>query len=63
VPIIFYFDGVHEDYHRPSDTPDKIDYRKMEKVARTVYATMWELANRPTRPVVDKQLPTELRGE
>lgn len=63
VPIIFYFDGVHEDYHRPSDTPDKIDYRKMEKVARTVYATMWELANRPARPVVDKQLPTELRGE
>jgi hypothetical protein len=62
VPIIFYFDGVHEDYHRPSDTPDKIDYQKMEKVARTVYATMWELANRPTRVVVDKQLPEQLRG-
>jgi Zn-dependent M28 family amino/carboxypeptidase len=63
VPIIFYFDGVHEDYHRSSDSPDKIDYQKMEKVARTVYATMWDLANRPARVVVDKQLPATLRGE
>jgi len=64
IPIIFYFDGVHEDYHRPSDSPDKIDYQKMEKVARTIYATMWELANRPARVTVDKQLPTGLsRGE
>jgi hypothetical protein len=62
IPIIFYFDGVHEDYHRSSDSPDKIDYAKMEKVARTVYATMWELANRPARVVVDKQLPKELQG-
>jgi Zn-dependent M28 family amino/carboxypeptidase len=61
IPIIFYFDGVHEDYHRPGDSPDKIDYQKMEKVARTVYATAWELANNtPKRPTVDKQLPSEL---
>jgi Zn-dependent M28 family amino/carboxypeptidase len=60
IPIIFYFDGVHEDYHRSSDSPDKIDYQKMEKVARTIYATMWELANRPARVTVDKQLPTGL---
>jgi Zn-dependent M28 family amino/carboxypeptidase len=57
VPIIFYMDGVHEDYHRPSDTYDKIDYQNMEKVARTIYATGWELANRPNRPRVDKPLP------
>lgn len=60
IPIIFYFDGVHEDYHRPSDHPDKIDYQKMEKVARTVMATLWALANSPERPKVDKQLPQEL---
>jgi hypothetical protein len=60
VPIIFYFDGVHEDYHRPSDSPDKIDYQKMEKVARTVFATMWKLANAPTRPKVDKPLSPQL---
>jgi Zn-dependent M28 family amino/carboxypeptidase len=60
IPIIFYFDGVHLDYHRPSDHADKIDYRKMERVTKTVLATTWTLANRPTRPVVDKKLPAEL---
>jgi Zn-dependent M28 family amino/carboxypeptidase len=62
IPIIFFFDGVHEDYHRPGDEPQKIDYDKMEKVTRTVYLTMWEVANLPTRPPVDKPLPAELRG-
>jgi Zn-dependent M28 family amino/carboxypeptidase len=62
IPIIFYFDGVHEDYHKVSDTSDKIDYQKMEKVARTVLATAWALANAPARPKVDKQLPAELMG-
>jgi hypothetical protein len=60
IPIIFFFDGEHEDYHRPSDSPDKIDYQKMEHVARTVYMTLWELANLTTRPKVDKQLPAML---
>ena len=63
IPIIFYMDGVHEDYHRPSDTADKIDYQNMEKVSRTIYATAWELANRPTRPRVDKPLPAEVIGK
>jgi hypothetical protein len=63
VPIIFYFDGVHEDYHRPSDTVDKIDFQKMEKVARTVFATAAELANAPARPRVDKKLPQQLTGQ
>jgi Zn-dependent M28 family amino/carboxypeptidase len=62
VPIIFYFSGVHEDYHRPSDHADKIDYEKMEKVTRTIFATMWKLANAPSRPKVDKQLPATLMG-
>jgi hypothetical protein len=57
VPIIFYFDGVHEDYHRPTDSPDKIDYRKMENIARTVFILASELANAPERPPVDKQIP------
>lgn len=46
VPIIFYFDGIHKDYHRPSDTPDKINYELMEKRARLVFYTAWEMANR-----------------
>lgn len=60
IPIIFYFDGVHEDYHRAGDSPDKIDYDKMEKITRTVYMTLWELSNRATRPKVDKPLPAQL---
>jgi hypothetical protein len=62
VPIIFYFDGEHEDYHRPSDEVEKIDFQKMEKVTRAIYATAWELGNSATRPIVDKQLPAELSG-
>lgn len=62
IPIIFYFSGVHEDYHRPSDSPDKIDYQKMERVARTIFMTAWALADLPQRPRVDKQLPAELRA-
>jgi hypothetical protein len=60
IPIAFWFDGVHEDYHQASDSPDKIDYAKMEKVTRTIFLTMWELAALPKRPAVDKQLPPEL---
>ncbi|MEJ6681719.1 MAG: M28 family peptidase [Flavobacteriales bacterium] len=54
IPVIFYFSGVHEDYHKPTDTPNKILYDKLEKVARLVFYTAWELANRDEAPVVDK---------
>ena len=46
VPIIFYFDGINNDYHKPSDTPDKINYALLEKRARLVFYTAWEMANR-----------------
>ena len=62
IPIIFYFDGVHEDYHRPGDEVQKIDFEKMQRVARTILVTMWEVADLKTRPRVDKQLPPELTG-
>jgi hypothetical protein len=62
IPIIFFFDGVHEDYHQPGDSPDKIDYQKMEKITRTVYMTLWEVANRAVRVKVDKPLPAQLTG-
>ena len=60
IPITFWFDGVHEDYHQPGDEPQKIDYQKMEKVARTIFLTMWEVSDLPSRPTIDKQLPPEL---
>jgi len=46
VPIIFYFDGVHKDYHRPTDTPDKINYDLYARRAQLVFYTAWEMANR-----------------
>ncbi|WP_029037521.1 M28 family metallopeptidase [Salinimicrobium xinjiangense] len=59
IPIIFYFNGVHEDYHRPTDTPDKIEYDLLEKRAKLIFLTAWEIANRETRPFVDKPTLTE----
>jgi Zn-dependent M28 family amino/carboxypeptidase len=46
VPIIFYFNGTHQDYHRPTDTPDKINYELLKKRAQLVFHTAWEMANR-----------------
>ncbi|HEV8157879.1 MAG TPA: M20/M25/M40 family metallo-hydrolase [Pyrinomonadaceae bacterium] len=60
IPIVFWFDGVHEDYHQPGDEPQKIDYAKMERISRTIFLTLWELADLKERPKVDKQLPPEL---
>src|SRR5690606_32792975 len=54
VPVIFYFNGVHEDYHKETDTVDKIIFSKMEKITRLVFHTAWELANRDKRIVVNK---------
>lgn len=57
IPIIFYFDGLHADYHRPGDTPDKIDYPLLARRARLVFHTAWALANREQPPPVDRHLP------
>jgi hypothetical protein len=47
VPIIFYYDGMlRPDYHKPTDTPDKINYDLMQKRAQLVFFTGWEMANR-----------------
>ena len=54
IPVIFYFNGTHDDYHRPSDTADKIEYDLLENRARLVFYTAWEIANRANKPVVDK---------
>lgn len=54
IPAIFYFNGVHDDYHKPTDTPDKIDYALLAKRAQLAFVVAWELANAPERPKVDK---------
>jgi Zn-dependent M28 family amino/carboxypeptidase len=54
VPAIFFFSGVHADYHRPSDTIDKIMFDRAAKIARLAFHTGWELANRDHRIKVDR---------
>lgn len=55
IPSIFYFGGFHEDYHRTTDTEDKIEYDKLEKITKLVFFTAWELSNNNQRPVVDSK--------
>jgi hypothetical protein len=59
VPIIFYYDGMLKaDYHKPTDTPDKINYPLLAKRARLVFHTAWEMANREAMMKRDLPLPT-----
>ena len=53
IPVIFYFSGVHSDYHKPGDDVEKIMFDKMETIARLVFYTAWEVANRDGRLKVD----------
>lgn len=53
IPIIFYFNGLHPDYHKPTDDIEKIDFQLAEKSARLVFYTAWDIANRDQRLVVD----------
>lgn len=53
IPIIFYFTGTHADYHKVTDTPDKIEYDLLEMRSRLIFYTAWNIANREKRLVVD----------
>jgi hypothetical protein len=54
IPIIFYFDGIHEDYHKASDEVGKIDFDLLVRRGQCVFYTAWEIANREERLKVDK---------
>jgi Zn-dependent M28 family amino/carboxypeptidase len=60
IPFVEFVDGIHPDYHRPSDEAARLDPRKMEGVARSVFVTLWLLANDPVTPRMDKPLPATL---
>ncbi|MDQ2656168.1 MAG: M28 family peptidase, partial [Bacteroidota bacterium] len=53
IPIIFYFDGIHEDYHLPSDEVDKIEFDLLTIRSQCVFYTAWEIANRSARIAPD----------
>jgi hypothetical protein len=56
VPAVLFTTGLHPDYHQTSDTADKINYPKMERVTRLVFLCTWDLANQSTRPALDERV-------
>ncbi|NIR51710.1 M28 family peptidase [candidate division KSB1 bacterium] len=50
IPVLFYNTGVHHDYHRPTDVPEKINPQKLSRIARLAFLVAWEIANSDTRP-------------
>jgi Zn-dependent M28 family amino/carboxypeptidase len=60
IPIAFFTTGLHPDYHRLTDSPEKIDFLEMEKVTKMVAASGWVLANSATRPKLNAKLPDQL---
>lgn len=62
IPSLFFFSGVHEDYHRPSDTVDRIDPDKAARVARLIFYTVQDIANEPARPRWDPAGLAEVRA-
>ncbi len=62
IPIIFYTDGaIRPDYHKPTDTPDKINYKLLTTRVQLIFYTAWEMANREALMKRDRPLPTETR--
>jgi hypothetical protein len=57
IPVAFFFNGVHADYHEASDEISKIEFDKLEARARLVFFLAWDLANRDAKPVVDSNKP------
>ncbi|WP_281232595.1 M28 family peptidase [Flavobacterium gelatinilyticum] len=55
IPSIFFFNGVHEDYHGKDDTAEKIEYDALTQRTKLAFVLAWDLANRENRPVVDKK--------
>jgi Zn-dependent M28 family amino/carboxypeptidase len=53
IPVLFFFNGVHDDYHQVTDTVDKIEFPLMAKRAQLIFHTAWDLANREKRTPVD----------
>jgi len=62
IPALFFFSGVHEDYHRPSDTADRVDPEKAARVAKLIFHTVLEIADAPERPSWDPAGLAEVRS-
>ena len=61
IPSLFFHTGDHPDYHLPSDTADKINYPKMEKIVKLVYLSVEALGNSAVRPAYVNPQPLAVR--
>ena len=59
VPAMGFITGLHPDYHTQYDRPEKINYVKMEKIARLVHQVSWDLANQDARPKTTTKTVTQ----
>lgn len=55
IPVIFYFSGVHDDYHKPTDTPDKLNYQRIARITNLIFQTAYLLGNTAEPLLIDKQ--------
>lgn len=55
VPVLFFFNGTHDDYHQPTDHPDKIDAEKASRIVKLMFYLGLEIANRDARPQWDPE--------
>ena len=62
VPALFYFSGLHEDYHEPSDEAGEVEYRKTARIARLIYLTGLEVADADERPSWDPKARERIVG-
>jgi Zn-dependent M28 family amino/carboxypeptidase len=62
IPIAFFSDGLHVDYHRVTDSPEKIDYHEIQAVSKTVAALGWVIGNEAAgaTPKLNAKLPEQL---
>lgn len=63
VPFVFFFTGVHEDYHAPNDEIDGVDFDKYPRVARLIYKSAVNVANYEGRPEVDNEMFIDITSE
>ena len=63
IPVVFFTSGLHSDYHRVTDSADKLDYQQMQAVSRTLAALAWVVGNRATPPKLNEKLPERLMND
>jgi len=60
IPVAFFTTGLHSDYHQVTDSPDKIDFKQMLAITKTMAAVAWVVGNTSTPPKINAKMPERL---